>query len=174
MPFIRKFFWSTTLGAVLLIASSQMGGVKLLGLLTQDPRIVIKVAPSQEPTSRQVAADPVSRFAPVSEDKDKKLVKKEAGAEQVQYTINGKQYVYIEGKYYEARPDNIYMVNGQRVYYVNKRRAEPVQTASATLPNDSLPISTREMIERVKQAQQNIQERNDFLDELMRQRPPGD
>jgi len=35
---------------------------------------------------------------------------------------DGDNYVLIEGKYYKARSDNTYMVDGRKIFYVNNRR----------------------------------------------------
>ncbi len=39
----------------------------------------------------------------------------------MEYVIEGKKFVYIQGQYLEARKDNIYTINGQKIFYVNNR-----------------------------------------------------
>ena len=104
---------------------------------------------------------------------------------------SGESYVLIEGKYYKARKDNIYEVNGRRVYYVNNRRyskkeaqdnlayessvaesapAPKAKSASAmpfeTLDSADVPTSTTEALGKMQEAQQQIKERDKYVESL--------
>ena len=77
------------------------------------------------------------------------------------YEHDGLRYVYIEGRYYPASPDNIYNINGRRVFYVNKR-----SVAANKASDKGLPISTSEMIEVLKRTQNNIKSRDQMLENI--------
>lgn len=94
-----------------------------------------------------------------------------------EYVIDDRHYVLIEGKYYPAREDNIYMVNGQKMFYVNNDRYEkdPAdetrwrQARNEEIKNDSealkIPTSPDEMVKILNRAQQKMKERAQALEE---------
>ena len=64
----------------------------------------------------------------------------------------GKEYVQIDGKYYEKREDNIYNINGKRVFY----KSDKSITISPEQKNEGLVQETKE----------TLQNRSDFLNEV--------
>ena len=90
-----------------------------------------------------------------------------------EYVIDNEQYVLIQGKYYKARPDNTYMVNGEKVFYVSNRsergkkapEEKEVLTAEAE-PSMEMPTNPLQMMETLKQAQENMKKRNKMMKEL--------
>jgi septin family protein len=117
----------------------------------------------------------------ISELKEAGLDPKHVSASRNEYVQDDGNYVMIEGKYYKARADNTYNVNGRRVYYVNNRRygQEEVDAASepqgevdeasvkrVTADDDKLLASPQEMMQKLQKAKQDMSERNEYLKEL--------
>lgn len=109
-----------------------------------------------------------------------------------EYVIDDRHYVLIEGKYYLAREDNTYMVNGRKLFFVDNRRykMDPKDNSWRLAQNDALPTnesdkdaankapskdnsdaltmptSPAEMMKVLNRAQQQMKERNKALEEI--------
>lgn len=96
-----------------------------------------------------------------------------------EYVFNDEQYVLINGKYYKARADNTYDVDGEKVYYVSDRRkrgnasTDQIPQVPAGVPQGypedteiKMPTSPGEMMETLKKAQESMKARNQMLKQM--------
>lgn len=93
-------------------------------------------------------------------------------------TFDGKDYVLIQGKYYEYRADNVYLVNGVRTFFKKNRepavnaalpvqQARAPQLANAAKPgaeSSGIPVTPSEMIKALEDAKTAIHNREMMLD----------
>lgn len=196
MDYIRKFFWSTAIGALLMIVSSQTGGLSMvIGKITEfrnlqaQLRHARKVATEQSDIKIQNLALPDGPRNTLEQEQiaaaklklpmnDELPEDSTVSDSDMEYVVDGKRYVYIEGKYYEARPDNIYTVNGRKVFFVNnrgrsqreqeikRRTIEAIEQANGVPMDGSL--SPAEMFKQVHDAQINMQRQRQYLNEITR------
>jgi hypothetical protein len=122
---------------VTFIPGSQERMTKVFKFLNRELRAVdheierVKIQQETEVTSGQAAPEVSKADIPKSSNSiiDSKSDSSVKSAQQ--------DYVYIEGKYYKERADNIYIINGRKVFYINKRKdlgsAEAASVTSANI-----------------------------------------
>jgi hypothetical protein len=196
MSFIRKFFWGVAFSATMMIISSQLNvPAQLMGKLQEMRDIKAKVE-----EYKQLQSNPGKQGEPrttleleAQQNMAKTLQDFVKGEGQtadntvsdsdMEYIVDGKKMVLINGQYFEARPDNIYMVNGERIFYVNDRRRSK-SAKQQKLPEGSVEVSSNsgapppgftanpaQMMLELKKVQQQSKDRDQLLNELMKEEP---
>ena len=181
----KKFFWSMVLSTGMMIVVTQtplrekMNGqmVKQLMGLKQSAQATIS---AHAPDSvKDLLPEPEARSGiyTTAELENTVAEKRSVSSSSNEYVINDQQYVYIRGKYYKARADNTYVVDGERVFHVSNRSARgksqdsrgPSASDKGGMPDVGdmkIPTSPSEMMEVMKKAQENMKKRNQMLEEL--------
>lgn len=171
---IRYMFWSTIISGAIMIATvfSPKSQEKLKELLlilkshSQPPQVVVT---QPERSLQDLQAEPAANveLPPlpfVSEIEDHEQV----SASSSEYVAEEENYVLIEGKYYKAREDNKYEVNGRTVFYINNRKVatakkEEVPEIQKEGEQAELNLSPQDMMKALKQYQKSTEERNQIL-----------
>lgn len=172
-------------GLVLIATSfSPSGRDKIKTLLAMiksknySTRTVTQVQEQQQQSASEVVESP-NALPIAGENGNKDRVSSSTN----EYVVNDKNYVLINGKYYEARADNTYLVNGQKIYFVDSKHKphavpriptssnDTVQTARVSDVNTSfqmgdVPTSPNEMVETLKHMQESMQQRNHELENM--------
>ncbi len=186
---IKYFFWSTVCSACFLIYSSLNG--KTQNQIFSSIKAIKNGAMQNLPSGMRgrFPSSVVDTSTPqhIAELKEAGLEPEQISASRNEYVKDDGNYVLIEGKYYKARADNTYDVNGRRVFYVNNRRygQDEVDAASAsasasepqgevdetsvkrvTADDEKLLASPQEMMQKLQKAKQEMNERNEYLKEL--------
>lgn len=114
--FARKFFWSTVLSGFLAYGSGVFKGPQKINEFIKEVRQYRKenLSGSFSSASKSPRLNPLTYNGPAP-------TLGEPIHSEHKYKINEKEYVVIEGKYYEYRPDHVYQVNGKNVFYFNSR-----------------------------------------------------
>lgn len=94
-------------------------------------------------------------------------------------TADTTEYVQIDGKYYPYQKSGIYHINGKVVYYrdgsLEKKVEDTINNSSFNFEpsikglNPYSPANLANISRQLEQAKRNLQERNQALDELMKQ-----
>jgi hypothetical protein len=192
---IRYFFWSTILSAVLLIYSSfnnkaqmkMLTGLKQIrsGAVQQLPDSLKDRLPSSYVNVRPEEIKHVEELRGGFGEDEPQTV---SSSRNEYVGDDGANYVLIQGKYYLARADNTYEINGQRVYYVNNRRYSEkeasqgekgtTQSVSASaetsransgspiIDTADLPTSPADAMKKLQESKAAIQARDKYLETL--------
>lgn len=164
---LKKFFWSMVFSSVVMIGTQVTPyGKAMRDVVSKNLKAVKNRAVARAPESVQNAIGAVPVAA------------KTVSASSNEYVFNDEQYVLIQGKYYKARPDNTYDVNGEKVYFVSNRNNRgqaasdvppppPVsQQPVADMQSMEMPTNPAEMMEALQKAQENMKKRNQMMKEL--------
>jgi hypothetical protein len=170
MGWVRYMFWSMVIsGALMIIMSFMPSRQKQLLSALQDLKKQIGSA-SGKSSGPELASEANRQ---VSKSNTEKL-------------IDDESYVLIEGRYYKARADNTYIVNGEKIFFVNNRRLENEEGASHKLAqkgrdtasqgdssagdsSDSageLPTTPGQVLETFKKINSSMKERDKYLEQL--------
>ena len=195
---IKKFFWSMVFSSIVMIGAQFTPVKEHVNTLLKK-----QLAGLQSGASRAIASGPESlkKLLPMPDTKDGVLTtqelrntvgeRKEVSSSSTEYVFNNDQYVLIRGKYYKARPDNTYMIDGEKVFYVSDRTKRGRNSQEAILakngsgsrtPSDQgyngrapeglegsdikLPTNPAEMMKTLQKAQENMKRRNEMLKEF--------
>jgi hypothetical protein len=178
---VKYFFWSSVVSGSLLVGASISPNFK--NKMFSSLQTVHETAKAKTP---KFIADriPDLNLPKVAVQKVEETGVQKVSGSSNEYFYNNRHYVLIEGKYYEARSDNTYMINGRKVFYVSKRekdtqpetqtqagsRAVDVKrtaaSASANSEKIGIPTTPIEIVEAVKKAEKQLRERNRQLEEL--------
>lgn len=188
---IKYFFWSTMISGGLLVFGSQssnfqkqfLSGVNAIKgkaySLSRNGETMPKhlefgfnSAEHIKPDHQgPVSLDAAPKILDINEDNDRRV-----SSSSNEYRDSSGNYVIINGKYYRARADNIYEVDGEKVYYVNNRKKEEheknAENESESIEKSlraklgSLPTSPSEAVEILKSAQDAAKKRNEYLDTI--------
>lgn len=159
----KKFFWSMVFSAAsLLIMQLSPQGKKYQALALQ---MLVKKAKPAQGTHEFRHGEEKSIANQVI-----KTVEKVATIEQEE-----PQTVTINGVVYPKSADNIYEINGERMFYIDKKAQR--QTASTEVEAEltaatelqQVPVTPGQMLEVMQKAGQNMKERNQALDEMLKE-----
>lgn len=178
----RKFFWVTMASGVLAGGSGVFEAPQKVNAFVKEVRAL------REEMAHASNDRPRLNFGNV-----KPPDVNERDFEEAKTTIDNQQFVVIRGKYYRYRPDHIYMVNGQRLFFQNNREitkapagvkvaqadmkrdiasgaqampSESPQPIPKDVPLDDSVMSPTEALKKMRELQQQMQERNKFLESL--------
>lgn len=184
---IKYFFWSTVSSACFLIYTSISPKTqnKLFSTIKTLKAGAVQHLPDSVRDRVPTAVVDTSTPQHIAELNEAGLETARVSASRNEYVKDDGNYVLIEGKYYKARADNTYDVNGRRVFYVNNRKygqEEPVENAEqgeasydseedsrvqrVTSTDESMLASPQEMMQKLQKAQKDMKERNEYLKEL--------
>ena len=147
----------------------------------------IMVATSFSPSSQQKMKDILHSISKTSKETIsndgmgalERAADRQISSSSNEYVVDNESYVLIKGKYYKARADNKYVIDGETVFYVNNRskieKEKAAAAAKAASQKESsdvvgtgldIPVTPAQMMETLKRAQQATAERNRALKEL--------
>lgn len=126
-----------------------------------------KIKPTEKSGSQILDLGTSEDNQKIESDGDSKTVSKSS----TEYKIDGDNYVLINGKYYKARPDNIYEINGEKVFFLNNRaqaskEEESVPDSESDSSLGKLPTSPEELMKSLQASQKAMAERNKALEEI--------
>lgn len=187
---IRYFFWSTLASSALMIGSAFSPSLRsnLVSVMSQMQQTINEKTINEK--TLETLVEKIHDFQSPSGSHEKSELserKDEAGAHVSsstnEYEIDNRRYVLIEGNYYPARKDNIYLVNGRKIFYVNNRaegseaNAKNLRQAQNKIPNEDsdtleMPTSPSDMLKILNRAQKQMKDRSKALDEIEKQDTP--
>ena len=169
---IRFAFWSSMISCLVMVGLSVHPKYK-----NKMIEVVQSIRARQKgEVSTPVPAQTAEQIAAGTKDPS------QVSASNKEIIYNGERYVLIQGKYYKARPDNTYTVNGEKVFVVNNRHpadaevlaaaaaakktadASPVSSNTADLPMNPLKI-----MDNMKKVDEAMKRREEYLEEINNQ-----
>ena len=174
---LKKFFWSMVFSSMGMVAIqiSPMRDKANQALIKQVnglKHIVASRAPDSLKGALGSKSEIRSGISTTTELKGTVGEKSTVSKSSNEYVIDDENYVMIQGRYYKARPDNTYMVNGEKVFYVSNRKSRgersfsseeraEAEAAAKSMGGDNIqmPTSPAEMMK-------TLQQRNEALKEL--------
>ena len=180
----RKFFWTTVASGFLAYGSGVLKGPQKINAFLKEVREYRK-----ENLSGTATASSIQPRLNAPNYNGPAPTLGEPVSSEHKYKMNEKEYVVIEGRYYEYRANHVYTVNGKSVFYYNSRartavdagekiaQAAPVQKEpnfagdlkpadqTAAIDDESV-LDPAAAVKKLRELRQQMGERDNLLNQI--------